>query len=58
MAMLDFIACGGDGYSKINRHPSYVDSGFVDIEVLKGFIEKYAPLNVIDYALNEKIINR
>ncbi|SPP32321.1 Mannosylglucosyl-3-phosphoglycerate phosphatase [Arsenophonus endosymbiont of Aleurodicus floccissimus] len=57
MATLDFIAFGGDGYPKISHHPNYVNSGLVDTEVLKHFIEKHAPLKVNDYAPGKEIIN-
>lgn len=57
MATLDFIAFGGDGYPKINYHPNYVNTELVDAEVLKNFIEKHTPLNVIDYAPGREIIN-
>lgn len=57
MATLDFIAFGGDGYPKINHHPNYVNTGLVDAEVLKNFIEKHAPLKVIDYAPSREIIS-
>lgn len=39
MATLNFNAIGGDGYPKIDNHPNYVNTGFVDAEVLKGYIE-------------------
>ena len=32
----------GDGYPKIDSHPGYVNTGFVDAEVLKGYIEKHS----------------
>ena len=40
MATLNFNGIGGDGYPKIDSHPGYVNTGFVDAEVLKGYIEK------------------
>ena len=36
MATLNFNGIGGDGYPKIDVHPS-VNTGFVDAEVLKGY---------------------
>ena len=35
MATLNFNGIGGDGYPKIDSHPGYVNTGFVDAEVLK-----------------------
>ncbi len=41
-----FNAAGGDGYPKISDHPAFVNTGYVDAEVLKEFIEKNSPIDV------------
>lgn len=46
MATLNFNAAGGDGYPKITQLPGYVNTGFVDAEVLKEYIQKHSPLNI------------
>ncbi|BCG10466.1 bifunctional UDP-sugar hydrolase/5'-nucleotidase UshA [Buttiauxella agrestis] len=46
MATLNFNASGGDGYPAIDKKPGYVNTGFVDAEVLKQYIEKSSPLDV------------
>ncbi|RPH24751.1 bifunctional UDP-sugar hydrolase/5'-nucleotidase [Buttiauxella warmboldiae] len=46
MATLNFNAAGGDGYPEIDKKPGYVNTGFVDAEVLKQYIEKNSPLDV------------
>lgn len=56
MATLNFNAIGGDGYPKIDSHPSYVNTGFVDAEVLKGYIEKHSPLKAADYQPKGEIV--
>lgn len=56
MATLNFNAIGGDGYPKIDSHPGYVNTGFVDAEVLKGYIEAHSPLKVADYQPKGEII--
>ncbi|WP_024557378.1 bifunctional UDP-sugar hydrolase/5'-nucleotidase UshA [Franconibacter pulveris 1160] len=45
MATLSFNATGGDGYPAIDKKPGYVNTGFVDAEVLKQFIEQNSPLD-------------
>ena len=50
MATLSFNATGGDGYPKISDHPSYVNTGFVDAEVLKQYIQTHSPLDAAAYA--------
>lgn len=49
MATLSFNATGGDGYPKISDHPSYVNTGFVDAEVLKQYIQTHSPLDAAAY---------
>jgi 5'-nucleotidase/UDP-sugar diphosphatase len=45
-----YMASGGDGYPRLSDHPNFVNSGFVDAEVLKDFITNNSPLNIADYA--------
>lgn len=46
MATLSFNATGGDGYPSIADQPGYVNTGFIDAEVLKQFIQQNSPLDV------------
>lgn len=50
-----YNAAGGDGYPKLTDHPGNVNTGFVDAEVLKDFMEKNSPLDVNKYAPNGEI---
>ncbi|EIR7356132.1 bifunctional UDP-sugar hydrolase/5'-nucleotidase [Salmonella enterica subsp. enterica serovar Larochelle] len=43
MATLSFNATGGDGYPRIDNKPGYVNTGFIDAEVLKEFIQQNSP---------------
>lgn len=45
-----FNAAGGDGYPKISHFPGYVNTGFVDAQVLKDFLEINSPVDVEKYA--------
>ena len=49
MATLNFNASGGDGYPQIDQLPGYVNTGFIDAEVLKQFIEQNSPIDVNAY---------
>lgn len=49
LATLSFNATGGDGYPHIDDKPGYVNTGFIDAEVLKQFIEQNSPLDVGSY---------
>jgi len=40
-----FTAAGGDGYPKISDLDSFVDTGFVDADVLKEYLENNNPLD-------------
>ncbi|MFC0178517.1 bifunctional UDP-sugar hydrolase/5'-nucleotidase UshA [Thorsellia kenyensis] len=44
LATLNFISSGGDGYPVISDKSGFVDTGFVDAEVLKAYVEKHSPL--------------
>ncbi|QUM87945.1 bifunctional UDP-sugar hydrolase/5'-nucleotidase [Moritella sp. 36] len=45
-----FNAAGGDGYPNITAHPAFVNTGYVDAEVLKDYIQENSPINVSDFA--------
>lgn len=49
MATLSFNATGGDGYPRIDNKPGYVNTGFIDAEVLKEYVQKNSPLDVGAY---------
>lgn len=57
MATLSFNATGGDGYPPLNQLPSYVNTGFVDAEVLKQYIEKNSPLDAAKFAPQNEIVH-
>ncbi len=40
VSLPDYVAAGGDGYPLLKKHPSYVNTGFIDAEMLKKFFEE------------------
>lgn len=58
LAINNFVASGGDGYPKLTQHPSYVDTGFVDADVLRGYIAAHSPLKAADYAPGQQVVRR
>jgi len=50
MVINNFMAVGGDGYPKMTDHPGYVNTGFVDAEVLRAFIADHSPLQAARFA--------
>lgn len=55
MVTLSFNATGGDGYPRIDNKPSYVNTGFIDAEVLKEYIQRNSPLNAASYEPKDEI---
>ncbi|MBT0571602.1 bifunctional UDP-sugar hydrolase/5'-nucleotidase [Curvibacter sp. CHRR-16] len=58
LAINNFMAQGGDGYPKLQQHPSYRDTGFVDADVLRAYIQKHSPLKAADYAPGNAVVRR
>ena len=56
MATLNFNASGGDSYPEIDKKPGFVNTGFVDAEVLKQYIEQNSPLDVNAYEPKGEVI--
>ncbi len=50
MVINKFTAAGGDGYPVMTQHPSFVDTGFVDADVLRGYIVAHSPLHAANFA--------
>lgn len=51
-----YNAAGGDGYPKVTGHPGHVNTGFVDAEVLKEYLEANSPVDVNKYAPSGEIV--
>ena len=50
-----FNAAGGDGYPNITAHPAFVNTGYVDAEVLKEYIEANSPISVANFSPKNEI---
>ena len=50
LAVNAYMASGGDGYPRLADHVNFVNSGFVDAEVLKDYISNNSPLKAADFA--------
>ncbi len=51
-----YNAAGGDGYPKVTGHPGHVNTGFVDAEVLKEYLESNSPVDVNRFAPSGEIV--
>lgn len=58
MVVNNFQAVGGDGYPKLTGHKSFVDSGFVDADVLRAFIAAHSPLKSADFEPGDAVVRR
>ncbi|WP_373766469.1 bifunctional UDP-sugar hydrolase/5'-nucleotidase UshA [Glaesserella sp.] len=52
----DYCANGGDGYPLLKKHPSYVNTGFIDAEMLKKYFEENSPIDASKYDPKDDII--
>ncbi|KAK3575779.1 hypothetical protein CHS0354_030111 [Potamilus streckersoni] len=50
LAINNFMAAGGDGYPTVTDNPSFVNTGYVDADVLKEYIQNNSPIKTADYA--------
>ena len=58
MVINNFVAAGGDGYPRLTGHPSFVDTGFVDADLLRAYITARSPLRAADYDPGEAVVRR
>ncbi|QTN30725.1 bifunctional UDP-sugar hydrolase/5'-nucleotidase [Rhodoferax sp. AJA081-3] len=55
MVINNFMAVGGDGYPVMTAHSTYVDTGFVDADVLRSFITANTPLQTARFAPGNRV---
>jgi 5'-nucleotidase/UDP-sugar diphosphatase len=58
MALNNFTAAGGDGYPRIADKPSFVNTGFVDADVLRAYFAAHSPLKAADYEPGKAVVRR
>ena len=58
MVINNFVAAGGDGYPRMAGHKSFVDTGFVDADVLRSYISDNSPLKAADYDPGNAVVRR
>ncbi len=58
MVINNFVAAGGDGYPRLTAHKSYVDTGFVDADLLRAYITARSPLKVADYEPGDTVVRK
>ncbi|MBX9265603.1 bifunctional UDP-sugar hydrolase/5'-nucleotidase UshA [Chromobacterium violaceum] len=58
VAINSFMASGGDGYPKMVDHPGYVNTGFVDAEVLKDYVARHSPIQAARYAPADAVVRQ
>jgi 5'-nucleotidase/UDP-sugar diphosphatase len=44
MVINSFMGAGGDGYPVMSGHPGFVNTGYVDAEILRGYIATHSPI--------------
>lgn len=56
IAFTNFNAEGGDGYPKLNKHPSYVETGYIDAEIMKDYLTKNSPVDAARFEPKNEIV--
>lgn len=58
MVLNKFSAQGGDGYPTLTGHKSFVDTGYVDADVLRAFVTTRSPLKAADYDPGDAVVRK
>lgn len=56
LSVPDYCAAGGDGYPVLKNHPSYVNTGFIDAEMLKAYFEENSPIDASKFYPKQDIV--
>jgi 5'-nucleotidase / UDP-sugar diphosphatase len=57
LAINSFQAGGGDGYPKLSDHPGYVNTGFVDADVMREYLSKNK-VQTANFAPGNSVVRR
>jgi 5'-nucleotidase/UDP-sugar diphosphatase len=57
IALNSFQAGGGDGYPKLTDHPGYVNTGFVDADVMREYLSKNN-IRIASFAPGDAVVRR
>ncbi len=58
LALNNFQANGGDGYPKLSTHPGYVNTGFVDADMMREFVAGQKPVRAAAYEPGDAVVRR
>ena len=58
MAVNSFMAAGGDAYPRLKERAGYVDTGYVDADMLRNFLWARNPLKAADFAPGNAVIRK
>jgi 5'-nucleotidase/UDP-sugar diphosphatase len=50
LAVESYLAAGGDGYPKLSDRPTFRDTGYVDADALREYVDAHSPLDPQDFA--------
>jgi 5'-nucleotidase/UDP-sugar diphosphatase len=57
LALNSFHANGGDGYPKMADHPGFVNTGYVDADVMREYLSKNT-LRTADFEPGDAVVRR
>jgi len=58
MVINNFVAAGGDGYPRLTGHKSFVDTGFVDADLLRAYITARSPIKAAEFEPGNAVVRR
>ncbi len=58
LAINNFVATGGDKYMKVSDHSTYVDTGYIDADVLREYIQKNSPIRAAEFAPTNDVVRK
>ncbi|MFC3626047.1 bifunctional UDP-sugar hydrolase/5'-nucleotidase UshA [Vogesella amnigena] len=55
LALNNFTAAGGDGYPRLNTHKGYVNTGYTDADLMRGYFASHGSIRVADFAPGDAV---
>ncbi|MEQ6290376.1 bifunctional UDP-sugar hydrolase/5'-nucleotidase UshA [Vogesella sp. GCM10023246] len=58
LALNNFTAAGGDGYPRLSTHKGYVNTGYVDADLMRGYFASHDSIKTTDFEPGDAVVRQ
>ncbi|WP_174874340.1 bifunctional UDP-sugar hydrolase/5'-nucleotidase UshA [Vogesella oryzae] len=58
LALNNFTAAGGDGYPRLTTHKGYVNTGYVDADLMRAYFSSHGSIKTADFEPGDSVVRQ